>query len=137
MVQSLDALVKQGEGDQDAVDLGNGIFMSKNIANSYLVTTSDGDLLINTGTDFEAEAIKGRFARVSNGPLRAAAVADELRARVSDRSLDQSSQDGRILDDVDLEGYGRFVHCSTSEQRVLQDRCRVPKVRPTEDFTYR
>jgi alkyl sulfatase BDS1-like metallo-beta-lactamase superfamily hydrolase len=68
---SLDELVKQGEGAQDAVDVGDGIFMSRNIANSYLVTTPDGDLLINTGTDFEAEEIKSRFARVSKGPLRA------------------------------------------------------------------
>jgi alkyl sulfatase BDS1-like metallo-beta-lactamase superfamily hydrolase len=70
MTPSLDELVKQGEGAQDAVDLGDGIFMSRNIANSYLVTTSDGDLLINTGTDFEAAEIKARFARVSDGPLR-------------------------------------------------------------------
>jgi alkyl sulfatase BDS1-like metallo-beta-lactamase superfamily hydrolase len=67
---SLDELVKQGEGAQDAVDVGDGIFMSRNIANSYLVTTPDGDLVINTGTDFEAAEIKSRFARVSNGPLR-------------------------------------------------------------------
>src|SRR5215475_6689152 len=71
MAPSLDELVKQGEGAQDAVDIGDGIFMSKNIANSYLVTTSDGDVLINTGTDFEAPEIKARFARVSKGPLRA------------------------------------------------------------------
>jgi alkyl sulfatase BDS1-like metallo-beta-lactamase superfamily hydrolase len=70
MAQSLEALVRQGEADQDAVDLGDGIFMSKNIANSYLVTTADGDVLINTGTDFEATAIKARFARVSKGPLK-------------------------------------------------------------------
>src|SRR5882724_6117770 len=70
MPPSLDELVKQGEGRQDAVDMGDGIFMSKNIANSYLVTTPDGDVLINTGTDFEAEEIKSRFARVSKGPLR-------------------------------------------------------------------
>ena len=44
--------------------------MSRNIANSYLVTTSDGDMQINTGTDFEAPQIKDRFARVSAGPLR-------------------------------------------------------------------
>jgi glyoxylase-like metal-dependent hydrolase (beta-lactamase superfamily II) len=62
--------VKQGEGAQDAVDVGDGIFMSRNIANSYLVTTPDGDVLINTGTDFEAPEIKERFARVSKGPLR-------------------------------------------------------------------
>jgi alkyl sulfatase BDS1-like metallo-beta-lactamase superfamily hydrolase len=70
MTPSLDELVKQGEGSQDAVDLGDGVFMSRNIANSYLVTASDGDLLINTGTEFEAAEIKARFARVSNRPLR-------------------------------------------------------------------
>src|SRR5689334_4874995 len=70
MSPSLDELVKQGEGEQDAVDLGEGIYMSRNIANSYLVTTPEGDLLINTGTEFEAAQIKDRFSRVSNGPLR-------------------------------------------------------------------
>src|SRR5262249_15340465 len=54
MAPSLDELVTQGEGAQDAVDLGGGVFMSRNIANSYLVTTPDGDVLINTGTEFEA-----------------------------------------------------------------------------------
>jgi alkyl sulfatase BDS1-like metallo-beta-lactamase superfamily hydrolase len=70
MAPSLDELVKQGESDQNAVDLGDGTFMSRNIANSYLVTTADGDLLINAGTDFEAPEIKSRFSRVSKGPLR-------------------------------------------------------------------
>jgi hypothetical protein len=40
------------------VDLGDGIFMSRNIANSYLVTTAHGDLMINTGVDVEAPEIK-------------------------------------------------------------------------------
>ena len=70
MSPSLDELVKQGEGEQEAVDVGDEIFMSRNIANSYLVTTPEGDLLINTGTDFEAAQIKHRFSRVSNRPLR-------------------------------------------------------------------
>jgi alkyl sulfatase BDS1-like metallo-beta-lactamase superfamily hydrolase len=70
VAQSLDSLVNQGKGDQDAIDVGDGIFMSRNIANSYLVTTSDGDVLINTGTDFEAAQIKARFDRVSSGPVR-------------------------------------------------------------------
>ncbi len=70
MAQSLDSLVKQGEGDQDAVDLGDGIFMSRNIANSYLVTSPDGDVMINTGTHFEARRHQGPFREVSSGPLR-------------------------------------------------------------------
>jgi alkyl sulfatase BDS1-like metallo-beta-lactamase superfamily hydrolase len=63
-------IVKEGEGRQDAVDLGDGIFMSRGISNSYLVTTSDGDVLVNTGMHFEAAEIKRRFAAVSDHPIR-------------------------------------------------------------------
>ena len=51
-------IVKQGEGQQDAVPLGAGIFMSRGISNSYLITTPDGDLLTNTGMHFEAAEIQ-------------------------------------------------------------------------------
>lgn len=71
MKEPLNALiVKAGEGSQDAVAVGAGIFMSRGISNSYLVTTGDGDLQINTGMYFEAEEIRRRFAAVSQGPLR-------------------------------------------------------------------
>jgi glyoxylase-like metal-dependent hydrolase (beta-lactamase superfamily II) len=70
LAPTLDEIVKAGEGPQDAVDLGDGIFMSRGIANTYLVTTADGDVLINTGLDVEAPEIKARFARVSDAPLR-------------------------------------------------------------------
>ncbi len=71
MKQPLNALiVHEGEGEQEAVAVGAGIFMSKGISNSYLVTTSDGDVQINTGMYFEAEEIKRRFGAVSQGPLR-------------------------------------------------------------------
>lgn len=71
MTQSLSDVIREGEGPQDAVPLDAGIFMSKGIANSYLVTTGDGDLLVNTGVHFEAPEIKARFERVSRHPLRA------------------------------------------------------------------
>ena len=71
MKQPLNALiVKEGEGVQDAVPLGDGIFMSRGISNSYLVTTNDGDVLINTGMYKEAEEIKRRFGEVSSNPIR-------------------------------------------------------------------
>ncbi|MBL7502724.1 MBL fold metallo-hydrolase [Frankia sp. CNm7] len=69
--QPLNALiVKEGEGVQAAVPLGDGIFASRGISNSYLVTSPDGDLLINTGMYFEAEQIRERFAQVSDNPVR-------------------------------------------------------------------
>ena len=71
MKQPLNALiVKEGEGTQDAVPLGDGIFMSRGISNSYLVTTPDGDVLINSGMAHEAPEIIRRFAAVSSNPLR-------------------------------------------------------------------
>lgn len=71
MKQPLNALiVKEGEGLQDAVALGDGVFMSRGISNSYLVTTEDGDVLINTGMYNEAEEIRRRFAAVSTHPIR-------------------------------------------------------------------
>jgi glyoxylase-like metal-dependent hydrolase (beta-lactamase superfamily II) len=71
MKQPLNALiVKEGEGVQDAVPLGDGIFMSKGISNSYLVTTPDGDVLVNTGMYHEAEEIKRRFGLVSSDSVR-------------------------------------------------------------------
>ncbi|OHV74179.1 MBL fold metallo-hydrolase [Pseudofrankia sp. BMG5.36] len=69
--QPLNALiVREGEGVQDAVPLADGIFASKGISNSYLVTTPAGDLLINTGMYNEADQIRTRFAAVSANPVR-------------------------------------------------------------------
>jgi glyoxylase-like metal-dependent hydrolase (beta-lactamase superfamily II) len=63
-------IVKEGEGQQDAVIINDYVFMSRGISNSYLVTTEEGDVQINTGMYFEADEIKRRFAAVSNGPLK-------------------------------------------------------------------
>jgi glyoxylase-like metal-dependent hydrolase (beta-lactamase superfamily II) len=69
-VVRLDEVIRAGEGRQDAVAIDDGIFMSRGIANSYLVATDDGDVLINTGLDFEAAEIRARFDAVSDGPVR-------------------------------------------------------------------
>lgn len=71
MANALEGLIAEGQGDEGAVDIGDGIFMSKGIANSYLVTGTDGDLLVNTGLPFEAPTIASRFAAVSASPLQA------------------------------------------------------------------
>ena len=71
MKQPLNALiVKEGEGTQEALPLGGGIFTSKGISNSYLVTTRDANVLINTGMYNEAAEIQRRFAQVSTDPVR-------------------------------------------------------------------
>lgn len=63
-------IINDGAGRQEAVDLGDGIFMSKDVSNLYLIRTNDGDVQINTGMIFNAAENKRRFAAVSDGPLR-------------------------------------------------------------------
>jgi alkyl sulfatase BDS1-like metallo-beta-lactamase superfamily hydrolase len=63
-------MVNDGAGRQDAVDLGDGIFMSKDVSNLYRVLTPEGDVLINTGIIFNAAENKRRLDAVSDQPVR-------------------------------------------------------------------
>ena len=63
-------IINDGAGRQDAVDLGSGIWMSKDVSNLYLVTTPDGNVLINTGIIYSAAENKRRFDAVSTAPIR-------------------------------------------------------------------
>lgn len=72
MKQPLNALViHDGDGEQDAVAIDDHIYMARAVSNSYLVTTSDGDVVINTGMPHQGAEIRSRFARVSSNPVRA------------------------------------------------------------------
>lgn len=62
-------IINDGVGRQDAVDLGDGIFMSKDVSNLYLVTTDDGSVLINTGIIYSAAENKRRFDAVTDAPI--------------------------------------------------------------------
>jgi alkyl sulfatase BDS1-like metallo-beta-lactamase superfamily hydrolase len=63
-------IINDGAGRQDAIDLGSGIWMSKDVSNLYLVTTADGNVLINTGIIYSAAENKRRFDAVSKSPIR-------------------------------------------------------------------
>ncbi len=45
----LAALVRGGDSQTEAVKITPFVFMARDISNAYLVTTSDGDVMINTG----------------------------------------------------------------------------------------
>lgn len=69
--QPLNALIiNAGEGRQEAVALGDDIFMSRDVSNLYRVLTSEGDVLINTGISFNAEENHRRMSAVSVRPIR-------------------------------------------------------------------
>jgi len=67
----LASLVQSGEGATTAEPVNGFIFMAKDISNAYLVTTDDGDVLINAGFMDSAERNRAVLAPLRTGPLRA------------------------------------------------------------------
>jgi alkyl sulfatase BDS1-like metallo-beta-lactamase superfamily hydrolase len=63
------SIVNEGSGKQDAVDLGNGIFMSRDISNAYRILTEAGDVLVNSGFPINGEENFRRLSAVSENPL--------------------------------------------------------------------
>ena len=48
-------LVRAGDAQTEAVAITPFVFLSRDISNAYLVTTSDGDVIVNTGMPDGAE----------------------------------------------------------------------------------
>jgi glyoxylase-like metal-dependent hydrolase (beta-lactamase superfamily II) len=67
----LASLVMQGETQTQAVAITDFIFMVKDISNAYLVTTADGDVMVNTGFLTTGARNKALLAPHQTGPLRA------------------------------------------------------------------
>ena len=63
-------LVLAGETQTEAVEITPFLFMARDISNAYLVTTSDGDVVINTGMPDGAERSVALFKPHRTGPLR-------------------------------------------------------------------
>ncbi len=70
MNQPLNAqIIRQGDGPQDAVDLGHGIYMSRGVSNAYRIVTPGGDILVNTGIVFHGDETFRRLSAVSKNPV--------------------------------------------------------------------
>lgn len=54
-----------------AVDLGDGIWMSPGLSNSYLLRTDEGRIIVNTGMGFEGSLHRRAFDAVDGAPTRA------------------------------------------------------------------
>jgi alkyl sulfatase BDS1-like metallo-beta-lactamase superfamily hydrolase len=64
------AMIKSGEGQESAIERAAGVYESRGIGNSYLLTTPDGDVLVNAGTLGDGRRAKALFAQVSDRPIR-------------------------------------------------------------------
>ncbi len=56
--------------EDPAVEIAEGVYMSSANSNRYLVTTPDGDVLINTGQSSQAVRHRERFEQLLGRPLR-------------------------------------------------------------------
>jgi glyoxylase-like metal-dependent hydrolase (beta-lactamase superfamily II) len=63
-------LVQAGDQQKEAEPITDFIFMAKDISNAYLVTTSAGDVMVNTGFMDNAERTKRLLAPKRTGALR-------------------------------------------------------------------
>ncbi|MDB6103442.1 MAG: fold metallo-hydrolase [Gammaproteobacteria bacterium] len=66
----LASLVQAGDQQKEAEPITDFIFMAKDISNAYLVTTSAGDVMVNTGFMDNAGRTKGLLAPKRTGALR-------------------------------------------------------------------
>src|SRR3546814_10842878 len=55
-------LVRAGDQQTEAVVITDFIFMAKDISNAYLITTADGDVMVNTGFMDNAERTRKLLA---------------------------------------------------------------------------
>jgi alkyl sulfatase BDS1-like metallo-beta-lactamase superfamily hydrolase len=62
--------VKSGQAQAEAIERAPGIYESRGVGNSYLITTPEGDVVVNAGVLSEAKRGKELFAKVSSGPVR-------------------------------------------------------------------
>ncbi|HTU61971.1 MAG TPA: alkyl sulfatase dimerization domain-containing protein, partial [Polyangiales bacterium] len=63
-------LVKSGAGQAAAIERAPGVFESRGVGNSYLLTTPEGDVLVNAGTLGDARRGAELFRAVSSRPIR-------------------------------------------------------------------
>jgi alkyl sulfatase BDS1-like metallo-beta-lactamase superfamily hydrolase len=63
-------LVKSGDNQVSAIERAPGVYESRGVGNSYLITTSDGDVLVNAGTLADARRGRELFKQVSKRPIR-------------------------------------------------------------------
>src|ERR1700730_535418 len=63
-------LVRSGEQQTAAIERAPGIYESRGVGNSYLLTSPDGSVLVNAGTLADARRGHELFQRISSTPVR-------------------------------------------------------------------
>ncbi len=97
-----------------ALDLGDGIWCSPGMSSSYLITTDDGRIVVNTGMWFEARTHKRNYDAVTTAPTRYIVLTQSHTDHIG--GIDRFREDGTVLvaqaniaacqaDDVRIHGF--------------------------------
>ncbi|NYE35851.1 alkyl sulfatase BDS1-like metallo-beta-lactamase superfamily hydrolase [Nocardioides cavernae] len=62
------------EPEKPAEQVADGILLSRGISSAYVVTTPDGDVVVNTGTRLEGDRHRERFEQLLGRPLSVRAI---------------------------------------------------------------
>ena len=63
-------MIKSGDGQTEAIERAPGVWENRGIGNSYLITSDEGDVLVNAGALRDARRGVELFAKVSQQPIR-------------------------------------------------------------------
>ncbi|HEX6242828.1 MAG TPA: MBL fold metallo-hydrolase, partial [Polyangiales bacterium] len=63
-------LVRSGDGQEAAIERAPGVYESRGVGNSYLLTTVEGHVLVNAGTLGDARRGQALFSKVASAPIR-------------------------------------------------------------------
>jgi alkyl sulfatase BDS1-like metallo-beta-lactamase superfamily hydrolase len=63
-------MIQSGEGQEAAIERAPGVYESRGIGNSYLLTTREGDVLVNAGALRDARRGRELFRKISRAPIR-------------------------------------------------------------------
>jgi alkyl sulfatase BDS1-like metallo-beta-lactamase superfamily hydrolase len=78
-----------------AVDVGVGIWCSPGMSSSYLITTDDGRIVVNTGMWFEARTHKRNYDAVTTAPTRYIVLTQSHTDHIG--GIDRFREDGTLL----------------------------------------
>lgn len=144
----------QPASQREATKINDFIHLSQGLSNSYLITTSEGRIVVNTGMGFEAPVHKRNFDAVDRSPLRYILLTQghvdhvggvdlfreegtEVVAQANNSS--HQEDDGRIAAFRASRSAFAFADAIAKAWKYIQDNAGggiPPQSRPTPDITF-
>lgn len=95
----------------EALDVGHGIFCSPGMSSSYLITTADGRVVVNTGMWFEARTHKRNYDAASAAPTRYIVLTQSHTDHIG--GIDRFREDG-----TQLIAQANITTCQADDVRI-------------------